>query len=106
MRLVESRSNIDAGTVRTRDTDRGDGHGLMLGWSANGDLVARRKTADAADFDIARAGVCRCREICAICLRANTRDFDGLDTMADAVDVAPEGVTDGDASGGCYLEAG
>jgi hypothetical protein len=85
--LVESRRKFQASAVRPRSADGGDGHCLLGRRQANGHLVAHRKTAHVADFEISRAGNGICCEIRVASLRAYVRNRDGLNPMADRVDV-------------------
>ncbi len=107
MRLGEGRRKVDAGAGRTRRADGGDGDRFLVRGGANGDLVAHSETASRpADFDIGRAGARIGRERRAVRLRADARDRDGLDPMADAVDVQPDLVTDRDVGDGRHLDVG
>ena len=73
---------------------------------ANDHLVAHSEAVHVADFDIGRAGARIRRERRAVRLRADARDRDGLDPMADAVDVQPDLVTGRDVGDGRHLDVG
>jgi hypothetical protein len=75
--------------------DGGDGHRFLVRGVPTVILSPTAKPS-AADFDIGRAGARIRREIGLARLRADARDRDGLDPMADAVDVQPDLVADRD----------
>src|SRR5262245_56779255 len=93
MRLGKRWRNVDASAGRTRFADRGDGDRLLVRGGTNSQLVAQDETVRPADLDISRPGVRINRQRRAVRLRADTRDRDGLDPMADGVDVQPDLVT-------------
>src|SRR5205085_10581009 len=87
MRLSQSRRKVDAGACLTSGAEGGDGNGFPIRGGVDCHLVAHRETVRAADldFDIGRAGARFSRERSAARLRADARDRDGLDPMAEAV---------------------
>src|SRR3982751_3309516 len=95
MRFGEGRCEVHACTGRTRGGDRSNGNGLLGRGGAHGHLIAHNEAVRASDLNLdigrARAGVRRKRP--AARLRADLRDHDRLDPMADAVDVQPDLVT-------------
>src|ERR1035438_10521292 len=103
MPLSEGRRKVNAGAGRTHGADGGDGNRFPVRGGANTQLVAHNETVHAADFDIGRAGARLSRERRAARLRADFRDRDGLDPMADAVDVQPDLVTGRDVGDGRHL---
>ena len=74
--------------------------------SANGDFITHREAVHVAHFDLGRADARIGREISAVRLRADPRDRDGLDPMADAVDVEPDLVADRDVGDRRHLDVG
>ena len=87
MRLRKSRSKVDASSGRTRGTNCRDGMRFQVRWCPNVDLIAHSEAAYVADLYIGRPGARICREIRVDGLRANMRHGNGLNPMADAVDI-------------------
>ena len=107
VRLGECRRKVHAGASRTRGADRGDGHRFLVGGSANGDLVAHCETVHASRTLISVApALASAGEIRLVRLRADVRDRDGLDPMADAVDIQPDLVAGRDIGDRRHLDVG
>ncbi len=106
VRLGERGSKVDAGAGRIRGADSSDGNRFPVRGGADGDLVAHDEAVHVADFHIGRASTRISREIRVVRLRADARDRDGLDPMADAVDVQPDLVADRDVGDRRHLDTG
>src|SRR3954463_204930 len=90
MRTGERGREVDRGAARTRRTDGGDGHRLVIRRRANGQPLANDETIRIPYGDTRRAGADTRRKRRAIRLGADTGDRDGLDAVAHAVDIQPD----------------
>src|SRR4051794_2594255 len=104
MRCLERRGKVNPRAGWTRPADGRDGDCFLVRGCPHGELVAHRETVGAADFDVGRPGARISRQRRAVRLRADVRDRDRLDPMADAIDVQPDLVAHRDVGDRRHLD--
>ena len=104
--LARAGVKVDDSAGRSRGADGRDSNDFLVRRSADRDLVTDGEALHAADNDMGGACAGIGREIGLLGLRANVRNSDSLNAMADAVDVEPDLVANRDIGNRGHLEVG
>src|SRR6185437_1103949 len=106
VRLREDGRELEDGASRASRADGRKGDCLPVRGSADGDFVPHGESICIANFDTGSTDARICREVRAVCLRADARDRNGFNSMADAVDIQSNLVANRDVVYGRYLNIG